>query len=229
MNAALDTAALSRATFHPGVEKHHGFGDPITVGAAAAPFLVSGFFHVHMLRVAHGYLYGGPCWDTRKGVPVPTAGRPTQHGLPPLLGRWGGRFQTCSVGAIMANTAPMGRIAPAPKPSTGNTLHLDPVALHGEAINACAMATYYTRRGNHAGAARKAVQALGALRRLQSVAAKAPASPCTNCRDNFPLPEAADVFDSMVIAGYVERRTACDLCPASAKPCLDVRTQGGVA
>ena len=78
----------------------------------------------------------------------------------------------------------------------------------------------HTRKGNHAGAARKAVQALGALRRLQSVAAKAPASPCTNCRDNFPLPEAADVFDSMVIAGYVERRTACDLCPASAKPCL---------
>ena len=100
MNAALDTAAASRATFNPGVKKHHGLGRPITVGAAAAPFLDSGFFHVHMLRVAHGYLYGGPCWDTRKGVPVPTAGRPTQHGLPPLLGRWGGRFQTCSEGAI---------------------------------------------------------------------------------------------------------------------------------
>ena len=100
MNAALDTAAASRATFHPGVEKHHGFGDPITVGAAAAPFLVSGFFHVHMLRVAHGFLYGGPCWDTRKGVPVPTAGSPTRHGLPPSFGDEGGRFQTCSEGAI---------------------------------------------------------------------------------------------------------------------------------
>ena len=120
----------------------------------------------------------------------------------------------------MANTPPKGRFAPASLTAPVNTPHLDPVALHGEAINACAMATYYTRKGNHAGAARKAVQALGALRRLQSVAAKAPASPCTNCRDNFPLPEAADVFDSMVIAGYVERRTACDLCPASAKPCL---------
>ena len=125
----------------------------------------------------------------------------------------------------MANTTPKGRIAPALKPAQS----IDLVALHGEAINACAMATYYTRKGNHAWAARKAVQALGALRRLQSVAAKSPASPCTNCRDNFPLPEAADVFDSMVIAGYVERRTACDLCPESAKPCLDVRTQGGVA
>ena len=106
------------------------------------------------------------------------------------------------------------------KPTTGNHHSIDLVALHGEAINACAMATYYTRKGNHAGAARKAVQALGALRRLQSVAAKAPASLCTNCRDNFPLPEALDVFDTMVIAGYVERRTACDMCPAEAKPCL---------
>ena len=127
----------------------------------------------------------------------------------------------------MANTTPVGRIAPASKPSTGNTPHFDPVALHGEAINACAMATYYTRKGNHAGAARKAVQALGALRRLQSVAAKSPASPCTNCRDNFPLPEAADVFDSMVIAGYVERRTACGMCSANEKPCLDMGAQQG--
>ena len=66
----------------------------------------------------------------------------------------------------MANSAPMGRIAPASKPRTGNIPHFDPVALHGEAINACAMATYYTRKGNHAGAARKSVQALTALRRL---------------------------------------------------------------
>ena len=44
--------------------------------------------------------------------------------------------------------------------------HHDPVALHGEAINACAMASYYTRKGNHAGAARKSIQALSALRKL---------------------------------------------------------------
>ena len=46
---------------------------------------------------------------------------------------------------------------------------IDPVALHGEAINACAMASYYTRKGNHAGAARKATQALAALRRLAAL------------------------------------------------------------
>ena len=43
---------------------------------------------------------------------------------------------------------------------------IDPVALQFEAHNACAMASYYTRKGNHAGAARKAAQALAALRRL---------------------------------------------------------------
>ena len=57
------------------------------------------------------------------------------------------------------------RVAPTTPPTTGNTHH-DPVALHGEAINACAMASYYTRKGNHAGAARKSIQALSALRKL---------------------------------------------------------------
>lgn len=66
----------------------------------------------------------------------------------------------------MANT-PQGRTAPASAHApTGNTPHIDPVALHFEALNACAMQSYYTRKGNHAGAARKAVQALAALRRL---------------------------------------------------------------
>lgn len=42
----------------------------------------------------------------------------------------------------------------------------DPIQLHMDAHNACAMASYYLRKGNHAGAARKAVQAMAALRRL---------------------------------------------------------------
>jgi len=54
-----------------------------------------------------------------------------------------------------------------PQPTPGTTTpSLDPIALHCEAVNACAMANYYTRKGNHAGAARKAGQALSALRRL---------------------------------------------------------------
>mgnify|MGYP001614563355 CR=1 FL=1 len=54
--------------------------------------------------------------------------------------------------------------------------------------------------------------------------ASAPA--CNDCRDNFPLPQALDVFDQMVVAGYVERRTACTACPAAHKPCLEPAAQG---
>lgn len=61
----------------------------------------------------------------------------------------------------MANT-PQGRFAPASLPTPGH----DPIQLHMDAHNACAMASYYVRKGNHAGAARKTVQALSALRRL---------------------------------------------------------------
>ena len=46
-------------------------------------------------------------------------------------------------------------------------------------------------------------------------------NPCTNCRDNFPLPSGPmDFFDTQVVADYVTRRTACTLRPADAKPCL---------
>ena len=59
-----------------------------------------------------------------------------------------------------------------PLPTTGNTTPaptFDPVALHGEAVNACAMARWYAARYNHAAAARKAVQALSALRKLAAL------------------------------------------------------------
>ncbi len=121
----------------------------------------------------------------------------------------------------MANTTQPGRTAPASKPHPS-----DLVALHGEAINACSMATYYTRKGNHAGAARKSVQALSALRRLQAASAKTNASPCATCPDNFALPEPRDYFDQVVVSGYIARRTACGQCPASTKPCL--AAAGGV-
>lgn len=50
---------------------------------------------------------------------------------------------------------------------------------------------------------------------------KATTNPCTDCRDNFPLPSGPlDFFDTQVVADYVTRRTACTLCPADAKPCL---------
>ena len=45
----------------------------------------------------------------------------------------------------------------------------DPIQLHMDAHNACAMASYYVRKGNHAGAARKATQAMAALRKLAAL------------------------------------------------------------
>ena len=52
---------------------------------------------------------------------------------------------------------------------TATPTRIDPVALHAEASNACSMAKFYTLRGNTAGAARKATQALAALRRLAAL------------------------------------------------------------
>ena len=46
------------------------------------------------------------------------------------------------------------------------TPRLDPIALHGEAINAASMARWYTARHDYAAAFRKSAQATGALRRL---------------------------------------------------------------
>lgn len=45
-------------------------------------------------------------------------------------------------------------------------------------------------------------------------------SPCTKCRDNFPLPVAMDYFDQRVIADYTQRRSACTAMPDAVKPCL---------
>ena len=64
------------------------------------------------------------------------------------------------------------RPAPAmPAPGTAP----DPIILFAEAQNALAMALHYLRQptGNVPGAARKAVQALAALRRLQGMEAQA--------------------------------------------------------
>ena len=58
----------------------------------------------------------------------------------------------------MANTS-QGRTAPA-------SPVFDPVALHFEVVNACAMARWYAARYQHVKAARKATQALSALRKL---------------------------------------------------------------
>lgn len=106
----------------------------------------------------------------------------------------------------------------------------DPVATHFEAVNAAAMARWYAARYNHPAAARKAGQALSALRKLvqfECEEATTSASPCTDCPDNFPLPAGPlDFFDTHVVQDYTQRRTACTLRPTAQKPCLP---KGGAA
>ena len=96
-----------------------------------------------------------------------------------------------------------------------------------QATSDAAMAKLYLSRGNIPAARRKAVQLLKALQGLsKSERAQASANPCTGCIQNFALPDGPlDFFDAQVVRGYIERRTACTLCPAADKPCL----KGGAA
>ena len=85
-----------RGKIQPGAEKHHGFGDPSISRRSSRAHFGERLFFVHVLRMARtAFLFGGPCGDTRKGVPVPLPGSPTRHGLPPPFGDGGGRFSTC--------------------------------------------------------------------------------------------------------------------------------------
>ena len=123
------------------------------------------------------------------------------------------------------STSPMASRRAAPASPT-----FDPIATHFEAVNAAAMSRWYAARYEHTKAARKATQALSALRKLiqfeRAEKATTSASPCTGCIQNRPLPSGPlDFFDAQVVRGYIERRTACTLCPAADKPCL----KGGAA
>jgi hypothetical protein len=55
--------------------------------------------------------------------------------------------------------------AAATPPTTGTP---DPIQSFGDACNALSMAAYYARSGNNAGAQRKAIQGLAALRSLNA-------------------------------------------------------------
>ena len=73
----------------------------------------------------------------------------------------------------MTNVIPLASRRAAPTPAQGARLGApsDPVQLYADAHNALAMALHYLRqpRANVPGAARKAVQALAALRSLDGV------------------------------------------------------------
>ena len=100
----------------------------------------------------HGFGWGGPTRkDGRTAEPVfftphPPAAMKTQTVAP--LPRSGAKTMT----------KPQGRTAP--------VLATHPQQLFADAVNAASMATWYTRRGNIAAAARKARQHLAALNQL---------------------------------------------------------------
>ena len=72
-----------------------GLGSPTKRRSSRAGFPFAAF----LLRSASRF-NGGTCGEGRKPLPVPLAGLPTPHVLPPMLGSLGGRFQTCPRGAI---------------------------------------------------------------------------------------------------------------------------------
>ena len=123
-------------------------------------------------------------------------------------------------GATTMSTSPMASRRAAPASPT-----FDPIATHFEAVNAAAMSRWYAARYEHTKAARKATQALSALRKLiqfeRAEKATTSASPCAGCIQNFALPDGPlDFFDAQVVRGYIELRTACTERAGAAKPCL---------
>ena len=149
----------------PVPEKHLWF-------SGCSPHRQAGFCFVQILGTGapalapHSFGRDGPTRkDGRTAEPVFFTSRPptalkTQTVV--LKSRSGAKTMTTSQ---MASRS----AAPTLTPTTGNTTHLDPVALHFEAVNACAMARWYAARHRHTEAARKLRQGLAALRRLQAL------------------------------------------------------------
>ena len=174
----------------------------------------SGLVRLHLSRMVYGHGGGYP------------QGRP--HGFTRVLNRHAHplRVRTQRVvlksrkGATTMTTSPMASRSAAPASPT-----FDPIATHFEAVNAAAMSRWYAARYEHTKAARKATQALSALRKLiqfeRAEKATTSASPCAGCIQNFALPDGPlDFFDAQVVRGYIELRTACTERAGAAKPCL---------
>jgi len=56
---------------------HHGLGLPDNWRNSRAPSKERGFFHGEHELHGMASFFGGLCWGTRKGAPVPIAGSPT--------------------------------------------------------------------------------------------------------------------------------------------------------
>ena len=169
-----------------------------------------GLVRLHLSRMVYGHGGGYP------------QGRP--HGLSRVINHHAHPLRVMTQRVVLKSrqgaTMPQAISAAVRTPTP-----FDPVATHMEAVNAAAMARWYAARYEHTKAARKATQALSALRKLiqfeRAEKATTSASPCAGCIQNFALPDGPlDFFDAQVVRGYIELRTACTERAGAAKPCL---------
>lgn len=144
------------------------FGKAVATPTDKRGFVIPEFWalvRLHWCRMVYGHGGGHP-----QGRPHGFT-RVTNHHAHPLRVVAQRVVLKSRKGATTMRPSPQAsrRAAPVtPTPTTGNH---DPIQLFADAHNALAMASYYLRQpeGNHAGAARKAGQALAALRRLAAL------------------------------------------------------------
>lgn len=123
---------------------HAGLAARTTEGAASrAPHhRDSGFFYVHVLRMATRNAQIQPhaqrvqravwrsVWDTCKGVPVPSAGLPTRTDCPPPLAEWKADSQSVPKEPFMADVS-----AITVRPSAQHAHHGHITATHTDGFN----------------------------------------------------------------------------------------------
>ena len=145
--------------------RKNAFGQAVATPTDKRGFVIPKFWglvRLHLSQAVYGHGGGYP-----QGRPHGLS-RVLNHHAHPLRVRTQRVVPKSRQGATMHHitVASASARTPATLPTTGNTPTLDTVALHFEAVNACAMARWYAARHQHAAAARKSVQALTALRRL---------------------------------------------------------------
>ena len=141
------------------------FGQAVAAPTDKRGFVIpkfSGLVRLHLSRMVYGRGGGYP-----QGRPHGLS-RVFNHHAHPLRVKTQRVVLKSRQGATTMTASPVASRSAAPTtPTTGKTpTHFDPVATHGEAVNAAAMARWYAARHNYTAAARKAVQALAALRKL---------------------------------------------------------------
>ena len=141
------------------------FGQAVATSTDKRGFVIPKFWalvRLHWCRMVYGHGGGHP------------QGRP--HGLSRVINHHAHPLRVMTQRVVLKSRQGATTMRPshlasrraAPTPTTGNH---DPIQLFADATNALAMASYYLRQpeANPAGAARKAGQALAALRRLAAL------------------------------------------------------------